>query len=511
MTKKNDEKINNPKKINNSEKNKHEIYKIEYLKRGFRTISVIETIIYIAIVYLIGIIINPEDPFFSEWSLHPYFAICFLIPMRYGLGESASASLICSLILGYIIYSRADTDFFSWIDCYSTFKVPLLMTCFSIFGGYIREEALEREKSVEDTLKALLQKKDKMDKRLGSTEKALVELETRILSSESDVLDHIRDFTYFYFEEMGEVVDEMTKSLRNFTDAGEVIFAYIENDKIVSAVKRTKDNKSGPCEQMDIGVFSNDPIVQETLRTKLLSKISDCLTSGVYNNFNDFCIITVPVLDRTGKFIGLAGIKKLPFINFTPYTIKITSTMVRLWQTAFAQYFLRKQLEMDVLFDKILRIGTHKHLIDHMESEFERHEKLNYNLVIGIFEIIQRDKISDKKLMFLEKIIVELIESQGIKRDNIYRFCHRACFAIFSDDGTTELVENAIKYSASEFEKLGFEASENNKISCNYYIYKRDLDIKDFSVYLKNAYKGLKTPSKLQPKDTKLPVKEIGS
>jgi hypothetical protein len=464
-------------------------YNIEYLKRGYRTVSLVETIVYIGLIYIAGLFLSPEDPFFSAVSIHPFFVIAFLIPMRYGLGESAFASLICALILGISIYSRVKTDLFSWIYFYSIFKVPLVMMCLSIFGGYIREEALEREKSVEDALKSIIEEKNKLSDRLAAAETALVELETRILSSENDILDHINDFSDLFFEDIEDIKKGLLSALITYTRCKEAVYADVKDGSFVSGL--CKSFSESEFRIIESEMLNYDPVIMEAFTKKEPAKLGDCLTAGIYNNFVDFSIIAVPIKDYKKKLIGVAALRKIPFINYTPYTVKAAVNLCRLWETGLADSIFRSDLNKDVLLDKRLGIGTKKHFLDHFESEFKRHEKLNYNLFLGVIKITRSNEITQKQLLFIEKILIELLFSQNIYKENIFRFTEHGAFAVLSDQGTDKNIITAFEASARDFEKLAFKTSENKDLKCSFFVVKRDTQTRDFNVFKESVYEKI--------------------
>ena len=169
-----------------------------------------------------------------------------------------------------------------------------------------------------------------------------------------------------------------------------------------------------------------------------------------------------PLFRKDGSFIGVITIERLPFIRFTPYTLKIFSIILDWLSLSIENATYVQTVQARNIQDEIIGIYTYPYFKQRLKEEFLRAKKYSLPLSLFVFKLKEFEAIDAKKLIPLFKSLHLILKNNLRDIDLISQYESKDSLAvIFPTLHGPELQKIKLKVT-QDLESYAFRPYQNS-------------------------------------------------
>lgn len=377
---------------------------------GFRWSSVLETLLFMAVVLLFNYVIHPEDPGYLSVRPHPFWVIVLLISIRYVFRESILCALLAAgVYVFHILLLSGSTFYFSAISLYSDFKTPLL---FLIVAGFISgytQHLLERTQVLRRQLDERKQEIDVFKDRYRATAQALHQLETRIAGEFTGILDLFAELARTKQMDSAQIKNGLLEVLVRYLDVEQASYYDIERGRLIRRFSVGDGDGGG-----DHPDPAQDILLAEALRSPEVAHLGQFTREQDLEEYRGLGLLAGSLRNADGEVIGVASVEKMPFIEYNPHSFKLFGTILQWWGSVLDETVRLEELRARNVYNESLGLYNYSYFADRIAQEFERARRFSLPMSMALLridafaEVEQLDRLRTALALIINQNISEL-------------------------------------------------------------------------------------------------------
>ena len=378
--------------------------------RGFRWSSVLETLVFLALVLLFNYVIHPEDPGYLSVRLHPFWVVVLLISIRYVFRESIlCALLVAGVYVFHVLLLSGSTFHFSAISLYSDFKNPLL---FLIVAGFISgytQHLLERTQVLRRQLDERNREIDALKDRNRATAQVLHQLETRIAGEFTGILDLFAELARTKQMDSAQIKNGLLEVLVRYLDVEQASYYDLEHGRLIRRFSVGYGDGGGdhPNPEQDI-------LLAEALRSSEVAHLGQFTQEQDLEGYRGLSLLAVALRNADGEVVGVASVEKMPFVEYNPHSFKLFGTILQWWGSVLDETVRLEELRARSVYNERFGLYNYSYFADRVAQEFERARRFSLPMSVALLridafaEVEQFDRLRTTLALIVNQNISEL-------------------------------------------------------------------------------------------------------
>ncbi|MBI3017233.1 MAG: GAF domain-containing protein [Deltaproteobacteria bacterium] len=348
--------------------------------------------------------------FLPEFKLHSYYfwIIVLLISSRYGLMAGVLSGVVCALVFSILLYLSIDKKALETFWDMKYLLEPFLFIFVGGFLGQLSQEKINKISETETQAQLFTQRVSTIETEFSTSEEARRELEKRIvgqLTTITTLYESAKKLESFKLSEIYfGTLDILSEHL-----GIEKCSIYILENRLLTLKARSEFGKLSEGE--DKTLSKTEGLVGIAVETQKVVSIRDALSSLEFSKLKGGPLMAGPLLRKDGSLIGVITIEQIPFVRFTPYTIKIFSIILDWLSLSIENATYVQAVQSRNIQDEILGIYTYGYGKQRLKEEFLRSKKYSLPLSLLILRLKDFDQIDSKKLIPLFKSLYLILKN----------------------------------------------------------------------------------------------------
>ena len=337
-----------------------------------------------------------------EFKLHSYYfwVIVLLMATRYGSVAGVISGVSCAGGFSILLYFSLDKKALETFWDMKYLLEPFLFIFVGGLLGQISQEKIVRNRDLEENVKRIKGRFSSLEVELQTSEEARRELEKRIvgqLTTITTLYDSAKKLESFQLSEIYfGALDILSEHL-----GVEKCSLYILENNILTLKAQNELGKQMPIETQTIS--KTEGLVGVAIESKKVLSIREALTALEFSKLKGGPLMAGPLFRKDGSFIGIITIERLPFIRFTPYTVKIFSIILDWLSLSIENATYVQTVQARNIQDEIIGIYTYPYFKKRLKGEFLRAKKYSLPHSLFVFKLKEFENIDAKKLVPLFK------------------------------------------------------------------------------------------------------------
>lgn len=390
-----------------------------------------------AAVICMNILLNPEDPGFSQLLYTPYIAAALFSAVFYSRRFGFLSLLIP--IAAFAIHSKVNT--IAETPVFHRFEIIILASAIILIYifGTIREIDRLKILKTREHLKKTTKEHYRL-KRISSAQLEINrELEERISGQRISITTLYNQMHQMDSLNLGKSLDTLLKTIRIFTEADEVtIWTQSKTPGFLhSAASMHLSGKFDSSQMLNIEnsiegwVFRNNRAVS----ARMINNYEYLKKLDQGNN-----LITLPI-SLNKKVWGVLNIEEMPFIKYSQHTEKLLSIILSLAEPALSRAVEHERLIQQSETDKDTNLPLFSQLFNmlnrYIQSSTEDEARMSLLIIeIQNFTELMKDfPASELKKLFLKLIDEIIMASAGLAEFFMYKSDNQMAVLIPGIDG----------------------------------------------------------------------------
>jgi hypothetical protein len=281
-------------------------------------ISIIETLVFNAIIYYFFFIMQANQEVYFNLNPHPLIFLCAFLGLRYGKKIGAITSLItCAIYIS--IFLSMGNELLYFFRYFTNFKNPLIFLWIALILGTFKDNHLYKIEKLEDEIFTLKEEYLKLEKDFQIIDKVQKELKNQIIGSNESIIslyDIASKLETFEIEDIFTETIGVLKKYLKVTSAS--IYYYDEKSKFLRLKILYGENL------MDRSSFpvSEFPCYEEAMISKTVVKWKQ--------GDNENQPLLVAPLIKDDKIIAFINVENMDFDILSEYAYRLF-TLITDW------------------------------------------------------------------------------------------------------------------------------------------------------------------------------------
>ena len=363
--------------------------------RGSPKLAYVEIGVGLGLLAVINLLFFPDDVGFRDANPHPFWLIVILIAVRYGALPGYAAGAMSALV--YLAFSVLRAGSVIQADILSV-QVLLNPVLFLLVGGVLGE----LQESHKRTYKRLAARYDKVEtsirdlaqRYLASMELSR-ELGRRIADQTSTVMTLYKSAKSLENLEMQTLSSSVLELIASFIDV-ESCALYLDRDgRFVLEAARPADVDFDRPEELDTtrGILR---IVLVERRTATVRDVMPEATPALI--MGQRLLMAAPLLSEDGEVMGILTVERMPFLRFTPASVKLFALLSDWASSAFQRALKFQQTRDRNLEDEVTGAYNYSYVLKRLGEEIDRSRRGGLPLTLIALSIKDHEEITPVKL-----------------------------------------------------------------------------------------------------------------
>jgi diguanylate cyclase (GGDEF)-like protein len=398
-----------------------------------------------AVLIAVNLIWWPERPAFIGVQPHPYWILILPLAVYYGFKHGVLSAVLSALVyLGWTFYASPEPN---WILYFNFERVAPAF--FFVAAGLVLGELRERHRRDEDALRERL---DKVEDALldlsvahQSLQEAKRELELNILSQEQTVqtlykaADNLRrlDEAAIYPGIVELLIENLGATQASIYTLGEGAFNLL--------VHNSQDEGSV---RLPGSVPSTEGLMGYSLMQRDVAHVNMVITQdGLSELYRNPILITAPLILEDGRVVGMVNVNRLPFLKFTPETVRMVGLLANWASIAISNARKHKEVEDRNIDDPITGAYNPGYLIKRLEEEYARARRYGMLLSLVMVKVVDFDEIDDTLTEDVLTVLGNVFQNAIRNVDLLFRYKGDDTFVLLlpaTPGNMTYIVQNRI-------------------------------------------------------------------
>ena len=391
------------------------------LDRGFRWSSIVETLLFTAVILVVNHLIHPQDPGYLSIQPHPFWIVVLLISIRYVFRESLLCALIVAVAyISFVVFPGQTGYRFSAITLFADFKEPLLFLIVAGFLSSYTQHLLERTQVLRGQVLDRNEEIAELRDRNQAAGQALRRLEGRIASEYTSILDLFAELAGTKQMSADQIKEQLLDILVRYLSVEEATYYDIERGRLVrrfSITERPEEAEAG----------AQDFLLTQALGTEEIVHLGQFSQQDDLERYQGLCLMAGALRNASGDPIGLVSVEAIPFIDYNPHTFKLLGTVVEWWGTILEEAMRLEVLRSQSAFEEDLGLYNYNYFANRIAQEFERTRRFSLPMSLVLLRIDRIDEIFPQKLgqlryglaTIINQVISELEMAAIYKSDDL--------------------------------------------------------------------------------------------
>ncbi|BEP28282.1 hypothetical protein HLPR_06130 [Helicovermis profundi] len=356
--------------------------------------SILENIIFIAIVILVFYILPYNKESFLTLNIHPLFFVVLIMALRYGSAIGLISAFFVSLTYSYI-YFTLGKDMFLLFSELSNSKYFVYFFIIAIVIGRFKDNFLYHEKISDNKINLLKEANQNLTEANKEAFALKEELRKQIIGAEHSILSLYEIASSLDTLDPEEVYTETMGMLSKFLRAKTISIYSVNETKGVLRLKI----RLGEGSNLPNSIFYED---NESFY-ELINKKN--IVKHIYKSDDNCPLMCAPLIDD-GKVVAILNIEMIEFKFVTDYTYNVFKIIVEWVNKALIRAL---SAEEDLRENEVFQ-GTNilffSNFIDRLDKEEHRKEKFNIEYILLSYYIKNPnlEYISKKSLKILRDV-----------------------------------------------------------------------------------------------------------
>ena len=357
--------------------------------------SYAELMLGLGLLVGINLIWWPERPAFFGVEPHPYWIIVLPLAVYYGFHQGMAAGGFSALIyLGWIWYDSPETNWLLFFS-YERLAPAFLFVAAGLILGELRERHRRREIGLAERVEELEDTLLDLSVAHQSLQEAKRELELNILSQEQTVqtlykaADNLRrlDEEAIY----PGIVDLLVENL-GATQAS----VYLMEEGYFRLFEHHSDDEASLA--LPEKISTQEGLMGYSLVQRDVAHVNMVITQkGLADLYRNPILITAPLIVENGGVVGMLNVHRLPFLKFTPETVRMVGLLANWASIAISNARKHKEVEDRNIDDPITGAYNPGYLVKRLEEEYARARR--YGMLLSLVMVkVTRFKDIDENL-----------------------------------------------------------------------------------------------------------------
>ncbi|MBI3018333.1 MAG: hypothetical protein HYY61_00340 [Deltaproteobacteria bacterium] len=337
-----------------------------------------------------------------EFKLHSYYfwIVVLLISSRYGLIAGVFSGLASALVFPILLYASIDKKALETFWDMKYLLEPFLFIFLGGLLGQLSQEKMNKISEMEGQAQQLTRRVSTIETELAISEKGRKELEKRIVGQLTTITTLYESAKKLESFKLADIYFGALDILSEHLEV-EKCSLYILENQLLTLKARSEFGKISEGEAKTIS--KTEGLVGIAVETQKVVSIREVLSSLEFSKLKGGPLMAGPLLRKDGSFIGVITIDQLPFIRFTPYTIKIFSIILDWLSLSIENATYVQTVQSRNIQDEIIGIYTYPYFKQRLKEEFLRTKKYSLPLSLFVFKLKEFERIDAKKLIPLFK------------------------------------------------------------------------------------------------------------
>ena len=346
------------------------------ISEGTQPLSYAEIAIGLGLLVAINLLFVRDDLGFTGADPHPFWIVIVAIAARYGAWPGYAVGALSAVVYGMLVAARPGA-----LDPTSLRVIldPVLFLLGGVALGELRESQkrshrrlAERYEDVEAGLQDLAQRY------LASMELAR-ELERRIADQTSSVMTLYQAAKALERLDMRELSPSVLELVGSFVDADACSLYLRRDDGFVFEACRPAGAAAERPRELDTDRGMPAIAVGEKRTATVRDVVAEVTPAGLRR---EKMLMVTPLLSEDREVMGLLTIEKMPFLRFTPGSVKLF-TLLGDWASSSFQRALRFQKTQDRnIDDEITGAYSYSYMIKRLDEELARAKRYGTPLTL---------------------------------------------------------------------------------------------------------------------------------
>ncbi len=337
-----------------------------------------------------------------EFKLHSYYfwVIVLLISVRYGLMAGVFSGVASAILFSILLYFSIDKKA---LETFWDLKYLLEPFLFIFMGGLLGQLSQEKINKVSDTegnAKQMTQRVSTIETELATSEEARRELEKRIVGQLTTITTLYESAKKLESFKLSDIYSGTLDILSEHLGVEKCSLYSLENN-LLTLKARGEFGKISEGEAQTIS--KTEGLIGMAVESHKVVSIREALGSLEFSKLKGGPLMAGPLLRKDGSLIGVIAIEQLPFVRFTPYTIKIFSIILDWLSLSIENATYVQAVQSRNIQDEVIGIYTYSYFKQRLKEEFLRSKKYSLPLSLLVLRLKDFDQVDSQKLIPLFK------------------------------------------------------------------------------------------------------------
>ncbi len=381
----------------------------------------------LAALTAVNLIWRPGDPAFSSVEPHPYWLVVVPMAVYYGFKEGLTAAGACAgLFVGWTWYLSSEQHWLLFFNL-SRLKTPILLLAGGLILGELRERHRRRERALQNRLREVETALQDLSVTHLSLMEANRELEVRILSQDQTV------HTLYEAAESLKHLDEeaiypsLARMLVNYLGVtGASVYLLQENRFVRAALEGdVADDQAPPSLPNDEGLMGAALIQRKPVTIKMILSQKEAAAFA-----DQPILISAPLILEGGQVVGVLNVHKLPFLRFTPGTLRMVGLVADWASIALTNARKHKEVADKNIADELTGAYTKEYLDKRLKEEYSRARRYGTDLSAIMVKIEDFEAIDETVKPDILSVLGVVFAKSVRDSDMIFRYAGEDTFVL---------------------------------------------------------------------------------
>jgi len=387
----------------------------------------IELAIGLAIMVGINLIWLPGYPAFQGLQPHPYWLLVAPFAVYYGFREGMGAAVACAAL--FMLWTWRASAEPHWLLYFNFQRLinPILFMAGGLVLGELRERHRRRERQLKEHLEEVESALQDLSVNLLTLQEANQELEVRILSQDQTVQTLYQAAEGLKQLDEAAIYPALTDMLVDLMGVTTASVYLLKDDHFERGVTKGPITET----QAPVLVPMSEGMMSGALVRREVTTIKMVLSKKELAGYEDRPIlITAPLIIEGGQVVGMLNVHRLPFLRFTPATVRMVGLVADWGSIAIGNARKHKEVVDKNIGDELTGAYTKEYLDKRLKEEYSRATRYGMSLSLIMVRIYDYELITEDIKPDILSVLGAVFARSVRDSDMIFRYTGQNTFVL---------------------------------------------------------------------------------
>ena len=422
--------------------------------------SYLELMVGLGLLVAANLLWWPERPAFYGTEPHPYWILILPLAVYYGFKQGLAASGVCALL--YLSWIWAASPEPNWMLFFSFERLTpaFMFVAVGLILGELRERHHRNEIGLEARVDELEDTLLDLSVAHQSLQEAKRELELNILRQEQTVqtlytaADNLRRL------DEDSIYPGIVELLVENLGATQASVYLLEEGDFRLLVHQSHEEGSVPLPEQ---LPSTEGLMGFSLVERDVAHVNMVISQkGLVELYRNPILITAPLIMENGGVVGMVNVHRLPFLKFTPETVRMVGLLANWASIAISNARKHKEVEDRNIDDPITGAYNPGYLIKRLEEEYARARRYGMLLSLVMVKVMRFDEIDESLAEDVLTVLGNVFKNAIRNVDLLFRYKGEDTFVLLlpaTPGNMVHIVEGRI---SGEIDAFHFQPYKNS-------------------------------------------------